>query len=349
MSGRPAGRSGRGGASGGRGGSAGPPPPDDLPQQYNLQFGKQGGLSAGAHVDAYLEYRRIVGDDDGGVLFSPDEYEDYKKRVIPQRMKNRIFVSWSNPAGMDCKMIGPETPCFCTHRFKQHKTDFQVIPDERPIKLPCKVKGCMCGSYNYVPLNGSQPIRCQCKHYSDDHTEVLPLKCRKSTCRCLGFKSSYTCGCGEPTYKHKTLPETKDERVARGHPIGYDVPYQAMGGLTGFSSLADGYMRLDPSGVGMADKDFLEQSITSKDHPFLRGNVEAIYQSKQRGADQGIMKLGDDEDLAERMSAMRRPDETDMDYFERRYQERQKASSVYKGPKVKPAIRQAPPSGGRKK
>lgn len=29
-----------------------------------------------------------------------------------------------------------------------------------------------------------------------------------------------------------------------------------------------------------------------------------------------------DEDLAERMSAMRRPGETDMDYFERRYQER---------------------------
>lgn len=29
-----------------------------------------------------------------------------------------------------------------------------------------------------------------------------------------------------------------------------------------------------------------------------------------------------DEDLAERMSAIRRPGETDMDYFERRYQER---------------------------
>lgn len=29
-----------------------------------------------------------------------------------------------------------------------------------------------------------------------------------------------------------------------------------------------------------------------------------------------------DEDLAERMSAMRRPGESDMDYFERRYQER---------------------------
>lgn len=32
--------------------------------------------------------------------------------------------------------------------------------------------------------------------------------------------------------------------------MGHDVQYQAMGGLTGFSSLAEGYQRLDPSGIG---------------------------------------------------------------------------------------------------
>jgi hypothetical protein len=26
---------------------------------------------------------RIVGDDDGGVMFTPEQYEAYKKRVIP--------------------------------------------------------------------------------------------------------------------------------------------------------------------------------------------------------------------------------------------------------------------------
>ena len=36
--------------------------------------------------------------------------------------------------------------------------------------------------------------------------------------------------------------------MASGKPVGKDVPYAAMGGLTGFSSLAPGYMRLDPSG-----------------------------------------------------------------------------------------------------
>ncbi len=46
------------------------------------------------------------------------------------------------------------------------------------------------------------------------------------------------------------MTETKEERLARGHPVGKDVIYQAMGGITGFSSLMDGYMRLDPSGVG---------------------------------------------------------------------------------------------------
>lgn len=44
--------------------------------------------------------------------------------------------------------------------------------------------------------------------------------------------------------------ETKQERLAQGKPVGRDVPYAAVGGLTGFSSLAEGYMRLDDSGIG---------------------------------------------------------------------------------------------------
>ncbi len=40
--------------------------------------------------------------------------------------------------------------------------------------------------------------------------------------------------CGEPCYSHQTLAETKKEREDRGHPVGHDTMYQAMGGLTGF-------------------------------------------------------------------------------------------------------------------
>ena len=69
-------------------------------------------------------------------------------------------------------------------------------------------------------------------------------------CNCTGFSAPFTCTCGEAAYKHQTLVETKEEREKRGHPTGYATPYQAMGGITGFSSLAEGYLRLDPSGRG---------------------------------------------------------------------------------------------------
>lgn len=36
--------------------------------------------SAAASVDAYSEYRKIVGNDDGGTMFTPDEYEAYKQQ-----------------------------------------------------------------------------------------------------------------------------------------------------------------------------------------------------------------------------------------------------------------------------
>lgn len=49
-----------------------------------------------------------------------------------------------------------------------------------------------------------------------------------------------------------TVVETREERMTRGRPVGRAVPYAAMGGLTGFSSLAEGYLRLDPSGIGNA-------------------------------------------------------------------------------------------------
>ena len=84
----------------------------------------------------------------------------------------------------------------------------------------------------------------------------VKLLCLPSTggCQCESFKSSFTCSCQQPTYAHDTVVETKEERQARGHPVGHDVPYAAMGGLTGFSSLAEAYQRLDDSGIGKAPK-----------------------------------------------------------------------------------------------
>ncbi|KAJ7322414.1 hypothetical protein JRQ81_018701 [Phrynocephalus forsythii] len=279
--------------------------------------------AAAAAVDEYLEYRRIVGEDDGGKLFTPEEYEQYKKRVLPIRLQNRLYVSWRSPTGMDCKLVGPETPCFCTHRYKQHKTDFDIIPKERPISVPCKVSRCLCRSFNFVPLNGTQPIRCRCKHFADQHSPMPGFPC--STCsKCSGFHSCFTCGCGQPAYAHETVVETKEERLAQGKPVGKDVPYAAMGGLTGFSSLAEGYMRLDDSGIGAPSAEFLDGPVTSTDHLFLRAFQGP---SSSMGAQS---QLTDGTSTALQVSSLRRPEEDDMAYFERQYQARLKQEKAAK-------------------
>lgn len=43
-----------------------------------LDFGLSASLCVEGHIDAYLEYRRIVGAADGGVMFTPEQYERYE-------------------------------------------------------------------------------------------------------------------------------------------------------------------------------------------------------------------------------------------------------------------------------
>lgn len=62
-------------------------------------------------------------------------------------------------------------------RYKQHKTDFETIPQQRPISLPCQVSGCRCRAYLYVPLNGARPVRCRCKHFADQHSAAPGFLC----------------------------------------------------------------------------------------------------------------------------------------------------------------------------
>ncbi|XP_078395036.1 protein FAM221A isoform X3 [Cetorhinus maximus] len=231
--------------------------PDFLAQWTVADLGLSG---TGVYLDRGLSQPGIVGEDDGGTLFTPEEYERYKKEVLSTRLRNRLFVSWTSPNGIDCKLIGPESQCFCRHRYKQHKTDYKEIPIERPILLPCRVTGCRCISFSYVPLNGTHPIRCRCKHFADDHNEMAPYKC-KNCAGCAGFHSSFTCGCSHPTYAHTMIVETKEERLARGRPVGPDVPYAAMGGLTGFNALAEGYMRLDSSGIDSSQNEVPARSL----------------------------------------------------------------------------------------
>nr|XP_032802107.1 protein FAM221A isoform X1 [Petromyzon marinus] len=267
--------------------------------------------------------RGIVGEDDGGKLMSPQEYADYKRRVLPQRERNRLFVSWSGPTGIDCKLVGPETRCFCTHRYKQHQTDLEEIPKERPIHLPCLVHGCRCASYLYIPSNGSQAIRCHCKHPANEHREYEPYVCKKCAV-CKGFQSSFSCGCGYPTLAHQMVVETKEERVDRGKPVGHDVPYAAMGGLTGFSSLAEGYLRLDESGVGVPGDGLLNAPITAHDHPFLRAHSGTAASLLPHNSSRSTADAGAKNSLTQGITNLKVREEEDMAELEKRYQERMK-------------------------
>ncbi|XP_074906936.1 protein FAM221A isoform X2 [Buteo buteo] len=254
-----------------------------------------------AALEEYAEYRRIVGDDDGGKLFTPEEYEEYKRKVLPIRLQNRLYVSWRSPTGMDCKLVGPETLCFCTHRRMG---------------------------------NGKEDITF-CTEGFRTTTLCSPSSVKESS-KCSGFHSCFTCACGQPTYAHETVMETKQERLAQGKPVGQDVPYAAMGGLTGFSSLAEGYMRLDDSGIGTPPAELAESLVTSMDHPFLKA-----FEGPSSSA-QTISQIADGSSAARQVSHGKHSEDDDMAYFEKRYQERLKKEKAAKRKEKSPVPSKKP-------
>ena len=202
---------------------------------------------AQAHINAYWEYKNIVGDLDGGKLLSENEYKKFKKEA-ELAQKNRIYVTWINRNnGMECRSIGPSSKCFCGHRFREHKHD------AKNKKLFCRMKKCQCKCFEYIPIRGAQDLKCHCKHSYKDH-DILTRKCGKiiagyKHCKCESFLSSFGCSCGDCFYDHYTLFETRQERIKRGKRVDNwehmsNNPV-AMGGLTGFSSLLDGIDRLN--------------------------------------------------------------------------------------------------------
>ena len=78
------------------------------------------------------------------------EYEKFRSAAVAERSTNRLYVTWRNSSGLDCKArtllrpscatsrqaqrargadaaasqsVGPSTQCFCGHRYRQHATD----------------------------------------------------------------------------------------------------------------------------------------------------------------------------------------------------------------------------------
>ncbi len=139
------------------------------------------GADAQKDIQAYIDYYKyihlpesdnnsIVGNDDNGKMMSEAEFEEYKKKVRGARA-NRLYVSWRNTKGIDCKMIGPSSTCFCGHRYRDHTLDNVDTRD-----IHCKVKKCICPLFNYVPVYGSNDLKCLCKHSFKFH-DPLSRKC----------------------------------------------------------------------------------------------------------------------------------------------------------------------------
>ena len=185
-------------------------------------------------IQAYLDYVRIVGVDDGGKMMSEKEFEAYKKKVAEAR-RNHLYVYWTNIKGNDCKAIGPESMCFCGHRFKMHNFD-----NVKTKKVDCKDKKCKCPLFEYVPVHGSNDIKCLCKHSYSDHDNVKRC-CTKPNCKCVEFGSKFTCNCTYTYDDHVTTIETREERMSRGKNV--DPSWlcnnltAGQGGLNSFASM----------------------------------------------------------------------------------------------------------------
>jgi len=191
-----------------------------------------------AHLAAYMEYRNLVGDTDGGVALSEKDYETLQKKAMKAK-KNELYVYWRNVStGMDCKCLGPSSKCFCCHRYRDHSW-FDV--DTKKVK--CRMPGCRCQLFDYIPVHGREDLRCRCKH-SVEHHDCVTAKC--SRCPCGTFIAAFRCACGSSYEGHATFFETKSEREAAGLPVrpeGYGGTLAPMGGLSGMTSLLDGVDR----------------------------------------------------------------------------------------------------------
>ena len=165
------------------------------------------------NLQAYIEYRNIVGNDDNGKMMSEKEFEEYKKNVA-QKRKNHLYVYWVNSDGFECKAIGPESMCFCNHRYKAH--DFDSIKDK---KVKCKDKKCKCKLFDYVPVYGANDVKCLCHHSYREHELQGKRKCKRPNCKCLQFGSKFTCNCGMGYDNHKTVIQTREERIKLGKPV----------------------------------------------------------------------------------------------------------------------------------
>lgn len=155
----------------------------------------------------------------------------------------RIFVNWRNmETGLDCKAIGPQSMCLCTHRYNEH--DWGDFENRR---VRCKMPGCGCKCFSYVPVRGSGDLKCS--HCKRSYTEHNPMTHGCPSGDGGTFTSDHICSCTSTYAKHRTIFESRTERIQAGRAVTSawmdkavkeGLPVCHLGGILGFTSLADG-------------------------------------------------------------------------------------------------------------
>jgi len=182
-----------------------------------------------------------------------------------------------NPNKLECKVVGPSTKCFCDHYYKNH--DFLEAKDGR---VRCKMNGCQCASFHYLPVYGSQDFKCSCKHSYQAH-HVNKKNCK--SCPCKEFTSTWSCSCGYKFGEHRNVIEKRKEREERGassHPInGGIVSYSAMlDGADRYGSQVDEYLKDNPDKA--VKKVDLKLARNSKEGPLGKINAALLYDTPLR-------------------------------------------------------------------
>lgn len=66
-----------------------------------------------SHVQSYIDFLNMGGKEKD---FSEKAYLALKQKQ-KEAAKNKLYVTWRNANGKDCKNIGVATKCFCNHRY----------------------------------------------------------------------------------------------------------------------------------------------------------------------------------------------------------------------------------------
>jgi len=96
----------------------------------------------------------------------------------------------------------------CAHSYRAHRW-WELASKQ----VGCRVQGCSCPCFAYLPMRGSTVARCGCKHELHDHGGGGG---RCSRCSCQAYAPPQRCDCGMPHAQHTTVFETRSQRQAGG-------------------------------------------------------------------------------------------------------------------------------------